>query len=1099
MLIKGSDTKKSPVLIKYMNVNRQKTQLDRLELALNSNRPGEVGRYISNSINFMKDKQFGYFQSTRFIELFYLAKVRPDAYDYPDIHARILEDSNFPEGLATTLFLALGHAYKIRKMRFPTSMLHLLYKDINGTKEFCNFDPAKILIEIIVNFYFYPRDRLKPEIANVFNQLYIQLTSADHQVINQITNDINNKVSYLLDKPSDKDSTNLDILLTFLPLPKCTETAVNFFPTLIKYYSHLVPNFLHALINYFKKGNADNQQVRQLLTTFSNLKVEGFEAEHQSALAEIERENPSLGIYTVNIDGITGIDILQTTLMNNDRFDTIYQRLLKSMESKKLKFSRIKMVLEAIIQQVDPKLSNTDFPYDLGRILFIFMLFFKCSIIEVSDALDFHKFQRFLALVYHKSLTDGKLSDAEKSEIFAKFDKWFVPITFEESGLPTDDETVSTLLLIGMLGNIQAFSSLYKVLYYAALFQRIQFTRFNLIHDGVIILNPSNSHVKKITNNIKELLQQSTSAIQLEAIGKLFSFTLIITAPSTIGVELWTPDLAPFLIAALDDDKTLKYEPVNVRNLTSRQIYQDVIMNFARSVACSGHAALHTEPYISYIISNFDPSPPQRWFFSLNYGSVQRFDTAARMMFLFLSALANEFLVNGAQRYGLSLMPTEEIERAINFVLRSNQPNDKRSEVALRIAPYLASPDHHVRVAAYTSICVLGVDNARRPRFILPNHSNSFNYVGQAIIIENDLEMITDYKFFLQSSDMGHNAMLNFQRKCPIKFHSLCGESVGFDVDPLTIPDMNAIQFPVHSVTTANIPDATELALPMESIREITELKPFKPLPPIDLPERTMRESHENQVNSEFCYEPTGEDAAYTVIYNSIASLEPVRPFDATYIFACSVLKRILVKNEGAFEQITMPMLPLLKMHFAGNKDVHKEHWVFLTAFLSIVALRKRIPVMMTESEKILMEERIFPVIREIAPPAESAIQALMHYILNESSNLASFIVPPDISMYMVAKKAGVIDITGQLEFTLMFEHPDDSDRRVMNLAFEQSLSTMPEDFVKLNVALIMMAASKDYVNRFFDVVEDSPNVKVLRTCISQQLISLKSQIERVY
>ena len=558
--------------------------MERLYLAMNSTRPGEAGKYVLNSINYMKDKQFSSFQSTRFIELFYIAKIRPDAFDLPEIHARILENSNFPEGLATTLFAAMGYAYQIRSIRFPACMLHLLYRDITGPKEFCNFEPCKPYIDILIIFFLFPQDRLKLEIKNEIQRINSPQIPSEQGVVHKITSEIITRINLLQDKPSDKDSTNLDILLTFLPLPNCTEAILNFFPNLLKFHPMRVPVFIKALVDYFSKCSENNQEVNKLLLKFSNLKVDGFEAEHQRALADIERNNPSLGIYTVNIDGITGSDIVRITLTNDPAFDDMCKRIARSMENKKIRFSRLRIVLEAIYQKVEPLLSNSNNESIFSRVIFIFLLFFKKLIIEITDGPDYAKYLCLITKIF------TKIDNEAKKDILPNLEPWYVPTVFENSGLPVYDETVLTLLQIGADGSIELFAILYKVLYYASLFQKVKSVQFNEMVEGVLSIGRSDI-AKDIKGMIDDFL--NTNYKQLEGYARLISLELVICSPKYIGPIVWDKELLPYLMEALDQKKNVKFIPINIISWKESGKMEQAFDNFVHSEAVSALSLIH--------------------------------------------------------------------------------------------------------------------------------------------------------------------------------------------------------------------------------------------------------------------------------------------------------------------------------------------------------------------------------------------------------------------------------------------------------------------------------------------------------------------------
>ena len=1071
----------------YPNQQRsQKTHYERLMQAINSTRPSDAPKYLSNCIKFLKNKIFSSIQTSRFLEICLIAKLRPDAFDNSEVHDSIFENESFPPGLITTIFISLGRAHELMQRRLPAIMATLLYRDIITDREFCDYPLAKRYIALVVNLYFFPPERLDPTVLKYQTSILPPNAREDPQTIPQLSDAIKRNIDELF-QHKEKISKAFPVMLTFFPMTFITKKFLECFPIIVSDYSDKVNVFFEAVVNYMKTCNTQNNDCQEFLKAFSALNVGAFEAEHQRALNEIRFAKPDFGIYTVNIDGLSAVEIIQKIFDENDRSYIEVFNKVESIKKKHVPFLTLTSLVMRLIMECQKKFNNRSLQtINLNKSMKIIQLIIDYSAKDYSSQL-FKIFAKIIGEISSLVLevTATKPDDENLKKIENIFTNILVPKDFEDTGILVNEVTASNLLELGLNHTkLYSFDALHKCLYYASVYQ---------VKHSIPVIKPAliNKNDQKSLDNIVSSLGKllGIAVPKLQGMGTLFSFEFALVSPDYIGRKVWKKEFTKYLISSLGDSKDTHFIPLDIKDLETMEHFDQWITNFTKLMYVDATLTLQLEPYVNDIIDVINPSPPQRWFLSLKYMNVVNISVGLKVMFLRFVGVS-EFITT--QQF----FPSEELTYAIQYIKARPSSERTKDDISLSIAQYLDHDDPHVRKAAFVVISLISNDIAGQMVFKLPMNMRSFIIVGNAIIKELDMIMIQEYKKFLESSFEGKKPLALFKSRCPLKYHEICGDDNERTIDPFSIPDMNCPFYPINNFSSKKMPESSNFEMMPKQYELTHDLKSSMELPAIeDEQDEEVGDGKEEKSD----VQEESKNAVSDAIYRHLSVLEIAPHNDLTRFFALASLKRLIIKYPEAFVELMTPMLPILETYFQTQHSLFREQWDFFEYFLSIFALRKRLIRQYTDAEESIINERILPLIKNVFMPGGEYdfLEELRKYVIEESSNISSYLVPKETNIYSIYSKSSEVNIVPQLQFTIIFEDPDQTDERLINFAFTKPNGvTISDQFVHDAVIPMIMSSSSETVSRFFEVCGRTLDVDKLRMTVTSLLVEMKTSLQ---
>ena len=287
-------------------IKKPGSKLERVKNAISANDPLALVRFIIQELKFISSKPntIMYVQQ---VELFYIAKLRPKELLSNELSSYLSNIDNLQsiynaKGLPTTLFTIFAKIY-IHERRPPLFMAQLLFLDVIGRQEFCNFERAQDAIRRVLLTYFIEQTILSPS-----SLLYLckfekpnltfppdSLPSFETPELASSVAALQNKVTQIIRKLDNQqyDSDSLECLQYFFTVPQARELFLKNFSTLEQSYQSIIPVLFKKVYFFLSIINPQDETSTKFLRLFASLTTGRFYEEHRNLLSQIASMNSS--------------------------------------------------------------------------------------------------------------------------------------------------------------------------------------------------------------------------------------------------------------------------------------------------------------------------------------------------------------------------------------------------------------------------------------------------------------------------------------------------------------------------------------------------------------------------------------------------------------------------------------------------------------------------------------------------------------------------------------------------------------------------------------------------------------------------------------
>lgn len=556
-----------------MNPNHRSPQTEKLLKVLDQtpNRfESKIYQYINNKIKYLYIRRDNV-TPTVLIELFYIAKKRPEAFKSDSIINYLSNECEIPlpKGLATTLFMIYGKIYQ-GKGRPPILMASLLFKDVMGGREFCYFERAKNYIQGIQLLYFTGPSLLSPKIKEQLCKYwhipinYHQWDSKIDTELRAIQGNVREEIRKI-SKEHPNDPHYADLLYFFMAFPEAQNIFIDEFPFLSRTFPQYIPSLFQAVTSLLLYSNPQNSNVEQFARRYAQLNPQICVEEHRRSLSEIIKEqqefysfitNPQISQYSSssmvqndmsNLQGALPIHQMQMGMAQRfNSNDQMVQRLIVILQSPRFHDELQRLRDDFGAEHTRPPLA---FACNLLKnFLHAIQLQSQEEVVRVSQIFEcILKYTRYSTNpnpifldpnIDYKELADLIFSYVQaissSSQSFLSFlsENVLVPLPLKEQGLPFKQEALR--LLVPDSVELPKLRRLAFVMIAAA--AKYQYNCIRSKAAKQLEYPVIGNSISEIAKNIIAICQRSTinDATKVVSLGCL----LLVVSPSDIGAKL---------------------------------------------------------------------------------------------------------------------------------------------------------------------------------------------------------------------------------------------------------------------------------------------------------------------------------------------------------------------------------------------------------------------------------------------------------------------------------------------------------------------------------------------------------------------------------
>ena len=1037
------------------------------------------------------------------LELFYIAKIRPDAYRAPGVISylvSVVEGEKIPKALLPTLFMIYGKVY-LHDPYPPVIMAKILYRDVVGTQDICMWARADVrgfVCRVQLTYFFEPTILSKaakgvlckysvPNAIDPPTNFAIYDGKADGAEVAKLHRMIDENVKKIEARRFDRDA--FECLVSFLQMPVPRRIFLEQFTTLATEFPNIIPRVLGSAQFFLNWAEPSDQRSAEFLRRLCSLNSSAFQEEMKQTLSSIAATNSLYWTIVVN-----------TRLMNTGTDNNSLERKLLAMDYRQpQEVERLKQCF----REWQPSFSNA---YELltlvlqearkmnDQLISVFVIFKVVLMFTQFDS----QLEKFADLVAAYLIFLRDYGGVSFGDYACQSDGIICPRNCAQTGVPFRTDGFSRLV-----ENSVSLPLAYSMLCAAA--------KYQIKTDGLAVYGGDYERVARL---VLSLTMQPVPKVCIQ--GWIIACLLLIVSPTGIGEEiyrkedskkLFTEFIARVLVGGTVEKLDLEWADSQVGNLDMFSI----IMAYAGLKILSRNKILacYKPPYLEDVILFADiTDPPPVW---LQYVSEDRIEKAPNHVVVKYVVLRLTEALSEANDMPLRrLYETPFVKKWMDILFQRHMKRDETNEFSKVYAPLLAHNSRVIRSAIYVLNTVINAvpsyshdeSYTLTPQFELPPSDELVTLLSNVLYMENDCEVLTSFVDYLSKNDKSDSVLRNFAQKRPLLCNSLNHKALASMVaTQYQTVDMNkwmSINFsmPNYSILQEDS-QAVEvnqayhtLPLPTAVHVDIDSLPVYEPLPP-----KQTNTSSELTMCNIAKVSRTDEE-----IYRCQITLHRDNQSRFTKLFTLSILKRVIANEPQAFMIYAEPELHVLSREYEHASVISDKLKTSLFYFLVICMYRReRVPRQFTEAEALFFEElqTRLQAMDMSKLEGDQMVSDLRNHLIgseNESSKLSSRIIPASMPWSVfVAHNHLFRDFVTSLELS----EPEYADQWVTKLClYPQDVVGRP-DLRDQVILPLLMSSSKDSISAFLsldsevDCTTDNNPYQQIRQTIHEQISSL--------
>lgn len=1023
----------------YNNARYQTTEVNKFYKLMNEKSLESISNSIEKSVRYMIQQPHNKFQTTRYLELTYIAKKKPDAFDSKNVHDVIFglkEIQRPPVGITTILFITLGCAYSKIKKRFPKCMAYLLYKDVTTIKEFCFFPPAQQYIEEVC-IHFCEIDRYSESFQRSYNSKALSVVD-EKQPFTDIKESVINNLRRI---DTGTLNSSIDFLYIFFPVKDGIEKFIELSSTIFNDFNSYGAEFLNQCKRYITNCNCVDEFNVNFIDKFFSMDPCGFKNEYESIKKEVTSQNNGDLLRAIKILGIS-IDEFCRNFVRNKGYRSNQNYTLYN-------YHQLSILVQTIINS-----SMGDYAVAIEA----FGVFISRTPYNMYDSGSGYLLETISNLIAGNK--------ERKLELLQTLYDILYPEEYT-MGFPLSLNIICQLLeFFNEQSELRwSIKLIFKLLFYANKAKEST-------NDEAIVLD---RNYTKMNQELKSIYDRKDMVVKSISLLIIFAIT---TASPTCGLKL---------IDILDnDEKELLFQYL-IRSMSNSSISEDFtfstddilkkvkdcrdkkitlgefLSEFAHKKCFNASLVIRHQDWTPYLITHlsYEPSEFEEWYPSFSYYGEDLGDIESISKIFFYKLYDYLRKLPKIPECDQNLFP--QIKTFEHF-LRAKRKIDfsKKSELMYKLARKMNVKDRAFRLACFQTMRIVkGSDD-----FNFPKTDELLQVFEEALLTEKDIVIAS----ILGQYVFSHKEHSEVDRSRPILSRILRGTS------PMLRQSIKLSQIPTCDFKEYNFTPASSSSIKSYRIENNRRKKKvdFGDIETRNIDMFSYRQPNMLRQSSDDSIEISKINEK---IYHLLCSLELIETRNKARYFPLSQLKILVCEHSVAFDIFLDPVAPLVKIYFNPNaSNIPEDKWFFLHCILCVCLAK-----MKTDS-KGFINSRIFT--EELRPVLDNEknfsgiknhpfIEKLRKTILGDTS--INFL-DRDISISDVLSNKQAVD-PFLCSITSNLPHKNDS------LLMELALMNNHDDFIGSEVFIpLILSCSEDAIAIFLSHLPQNKRAQVRST-----------------
>jgi len=1007
--------------------------------------------FIIKSVNDINHRGF---VASKHIELFLIAKVLPKVFTEKDFHSCIAKTEFNSPGLATTVFFCIATSYDVLKQPYPIVLADLLYRDVVGQQEFCNFETADIYVKQVQILYFFPKKYLNDEFLSIE---IIRNHKFKEEELDRIIKGIDYRVSKI--GSGRLQSVSFECFIFFLPLDTCLKRFESVFKVASEQYPVFVNRIIDASRYFLTKCNSNNSECISFLQKFVQINANNFNEEYKKAIEDIRIAQPQFSSIITSYFSSTGskISLNQTNLIKSvvETDKTAFNEFIKDYQqlfTNAIPFSSFTIgFLNSLLVE-----SQKD-----TKIFYRVPIVFEISLNSTKFINKDEEIQELMLLIERYILFIYKnINNLTKKEYVPSLSTILVPIFYRHIGIPFREIALETLFKISSFFNHQEISiikSIYTFIIYAMKYQNIF---------GMTPIKACGPEPSKVI--YKCLLDMIHKSFDMEFLCLLISSLLIIGSPDRIGKDIWNQlsenrnFYITFMLDCFGDMKSefTELNPIHDTIHNSKEA-RKCALYYSKSKWISSLSAFNciNPLYIAEVLMFIEVYPPQKWINQLNISSYPDNSVVLTLCHLQLISYADS---SSKQIIGCPTFPTVYPNSVLSYYMQLIKPKINASQKNFASSvfyQYLTHDEITVRIASFAMICLIYSEHPTKIVFKLGDDPSFIKHITQAILIEMDTYIIEQYFRVLSELKPPQKYLYDFMTMRPIVYSNY-GISQNQLVDMNDIPDFSSCFFnneyeadkPLQIIT----PDRSKtiIEIPIGTYDNIYPIEAFK-----------------DQITHESFLLASNPTDTNSKVINLITRFEASNKNCLYRHYVIATLKRMIIQDNIAFQVFMDVLQPVIFRGFASSSMMENEFFELFEFFLVLVFSKKFYSIVEFEMEKIIEFLRSLPNIDRIN--GKEYIKAIYDSILDDISFIRKYLIEDNLPMEILYSYTTSRSIP--ISKFIYLEHPDFPDQTLKIIPFSIIKSNRP-DVANDFIIPLVLSSSVDSVVLYLSTIRKIDN-----------------------